>query len=89
MPIVDLIQPGTMDFEIEEFATKGVGPFASLGLKVVIKTNPSSVVWEEFQTTSLVFDSFGMWDVPDEFVYEPDIEKNFLGTICIGHRLLQ
>ena len=51
-----------------------------------MKTNPNSVLWEEFQTTELVFDAFGMWDVPDEFVYQDEIEKNFLGTICVGHR---
>ncbi len=86
--IVELIkiEDCDSDFDLEELTTKGVGPFASLGLNVVLKTNPNSVLWEEFQTTSLVFDSFGMWDVPDEFVYQDEIEKNFLGTICVGHR---
>ncbi len=87
-PIVELIEAekSGSDFDLDELATKGVGPFASLGLNVVLKTNPNSVLWEEFQTTKLVFDSFGMWDVPDEFVYQDEIEKNFLGTICVGHR---
>ncbi len=86
-PIVELINTEDSDFDLEELATKGVGPFASLGLNVILKTNPNSVLWEEFQTTKLVFDSFGMWDVPDEFVYQDEIEKNFLGTICVGHRI--
>jgi CRP-like cAMP-binding protein len=85
-PIVELINTEDSEFDLEELATKGVGPFASLGLNVILKTNPNSVLWEEFQTTKLVFDSFGMWDVPDEFVYQDEIEKNFLGTICVGHR---
>jgi len=84
--IVEIIKTEDSEFDIDELATKGVGPFASLGLNVVLKTNPHSVLWEEFQTTELVFDSFGMWDVPDEFVYQDEIEKNFLGTICVGHR---
>jgi CRP-like cAMP-binding protein len=84
--VVDIIETENSEFDIDELATKGVGPFASLGLNIVLKTNPHSVLWEEFQTTELVFDSFGMWDVPDEFVYQDEIEKNFLGTICVGHR---
>jgi CRP-like cAMP-binding protein len=84
--IVEIIKTEGAEFDLDELATKGVGPFASLGINIVMKTNPNSVLWEEFQTTELVFDSFGMWDVPDEFVYQDEIEKNFLGTICVGHR---
>jgi CRP-like cAMP-binding protein len=84
--IVEIIKTEDSEFDLDELATKGVGPFASLDLNIVLKTNPHSVLWEEFQTTELVFDSFGMWDVPDEFVYQDEIEKNFLGTICVGHR---
>ncbi len=85
-PIVEIIKTEGSDFDLDELATKGVGPFASLDLNIVLKTNPNSVLWEEFQTTELIFDAFGMWDVPDEFVYQDEIEKNFLGTICVGHR---
>jgi len=84
--VVEIIKTEGSEFDLDELATKGVGPFASLGVNVVLKTNPNSVLWEEFRETELIFDAFGMWDVPDEFVYQDEIEKNFLGTICVGHR---
>ena len=29
-------------------------------------------------------DSFGIWDIPQDAVFESDTKKNFLGTLCIG-----
>ncbi|MBI5428801.1 MAG: response regulator [Nitrospinae bacterium] len=65
-------------------ATQGVGPLSTSNLEVKIKNHPDSVLADTFETTAFLVDSFGLWDVPDEWVLKKDIEKNFLGTLCIG-----
>ncbi|MBI4382999.1 MAG: response regulator [Nitrospinae bacterium] len=69
---------------LSALATQGVGPLSTSNLEVKIKNNPDSVLADAFETTAFLVDSFGLWDVPDEWVLKKNIEKNFLGTLCIG-----
>ncbi len=69
---------------LSALATQGVGPLSTSNLEVKIKNNPDSVLADEFETTDFLVDSFGLWDVPDEMVLKKNIEKTFLGALCIG-----
>lgn len=83
-PIGRFLATEDLETLLPALATQGVGPLSTSRLEVKIKNNPDSVLADEFETTSFLVDSFGLWDVPDEWVLRKNIEKNFLGTLCIG-----
>lgn len=83
-PIGRFLATEDLETLLPALATQGVGPLSTFHLEVKIKNNPDSVLADEFETTSFLVDSFGLWDVPDEWVLKKNIEKNFLGTLCIG-----
>ncbi len=69
---------------VDQVATQGVGPLATTNLEVMFKTNEDSTIFGEMGTTKMFLDAFGVWDVPAEMAFKKNINKKFLGTVCIG-----
>ncbi len=82
--INELIESEDKDGIIDEMATKYVGPLATSDLEVVFKVNPSSTIFEHMESRKFTVYAVGIWDVSDEDAFKNDIEKNFLGTLCIA-----
>ncbi len=62
----------------EKIATMNVGPLAVRNLEVDFKVNGSA-------SKKFYIDASGIWDVPDENVFDKKVKKNFLGTLCIAN----
>ncbi len=80
----DLIELEAEEEVLDELATKHVGPLATNDLELRFKVNPDSTIFEHMQTRKFSIYSVGMWDVSDEDAFKNDVEKNFLGTLCIA-----
>jgi hypothetical protein len=55
-----------------------VGPLAVRNMEVDLLVNSSD-------SKKFYIDASGIWDVPDESVFDRKIKKNFLGTLCIAN----
>jgi PAS domain S-box-containing protein len=69
---------------IEDIATRYVGPLAPIDIPVEFKVNRDSTIYEQMQTSKVLISSVGMWNVSDEEVFKKEIDKEFLGTLCVG-----
>lgn len=79
-----LIESENKEDVIGELATNNVGPLATSGLEVVFKVNRESTIFEHIQSRKFSVYAVGMWDVSDEDAFKKDVNKNFLGTLCIA-----
>jgi diguanylate cyclase (GGDEF)-like protein/PAS domain S-box-containing protein len=74
---------------ISRIATREVGPLATSNLVVNIKVSGNSVLGEKARPIPVLLDAFGLWDVSDEEVFKNEVEKNFLGTLCIARNIME
>jgi two-component system, cell cycle response regulator len=74
---------------ISQIATRGVGPMATTNLEVNFLVKKDSTLWEQNKSVPVLMDAFGLWDVPDEIVFNSGSEKNFLGTLCIARNITE
>lgn len=66
-----------------KIATRRFGDRATLNLQVQFRVNENSSLWQEQKYFSLLLDSYGIWNLPNNKLYEKGIEKTYLGAICI------
>jgi PAS domain S-box-containing protein len=85
-PIADLIESNDKENLLENLATRYVGPLATTELEVKFKVSDDSSLVEEMPVQKFSIDSVGLWSVPDEDVCKKNIDKTFLGTLCVGKR---
>jgi len=85
-PISDLIESGDITGILEDLCTKHVGPLAISDLVVKLKVSDESSLSQEMPTTTIKVDCVGLWNVPDEDVFKDNVDKKFLGTLCVGKR---
>ena len=85
-PAGDLIELDDKEDLLEKLATKHVGPLATSDLEVELKVSDEASLVEEMPTQKFFVDSVGLWNVSDEDVFRDNVEKQFLGTLCIGKR---
>ena len=85
-PVGELIESDNKENLLEDLATRHVGPLAITDLEVKLKISDevSEVVAMSTQTTFV--DSVGLWNVPDEDVFKNNVDKKFLGTLCVGKK---
>lgn len=83
-PIIEFIASENKEELIEEIATRNVDPLAPVDISVEFKVNSDSTIFEQMQTIKALISSAGMWNVSDEEVFKKDINKEFLGTLCVG-----
>jgi diguanylate cyclase (GGDEF)-like protein len=71
---------------ISKIATQAVGPLSTSNLEVNIK---ESIMEGEVRLIPVLLDAFGLWNVPDEEVFKNDVDKQFLGTLCIARNIME
>jgi len=86
-PIADLIESNDKENLLENLATQYVGPLATTELEVKFKVSDDSSLVEEMSVQKFSIDSVGLWNVPDEDVFKKNVDKTFLGTLCVGKSL--
>jgi diguanylate cyclase (GGDEF)-like protein/PAS domain S-box-containing protein len=79
------IPPNDQGF-ISKIATQSVGPLSTSNLEVNIK---ESIMDGEVRLIPVLLDAFGLWNVPDEEVFKNDVDKQFLGTLCIARNIME
>jgi len=71
---------------ISKIATQEVGPLSTSNLEVNIK---ESLIDGEVRLIPVLLDAFGLWNVSDEEVFKNDVDKEFLGTLCIARNIME
>jgi PAS domain S-box-containing protein len=82
--LIELIASENKEQLIEEIATRYVGPLAPTDIDVELKVNSDSSIYEVAQSKKVSISSVGIWNVPDAEVFKKKIDKEFLGTLCVG-----
>lgn len=85
-PIGNLIESNDKESLLEDLATKHVGPLAITDLEVILKVSDDVSLVDEMSTQKILVDSVGLWNVSDEDVFRENVDKKFLGTLCVGKR---
>jgi DNA-binding response OmpR family regulator len=86
-PVGDLIESDNKESLLQELATKQVGPLAISDLEVNMKISDDVSLVSEISNLKIHVDSVGLWDVSDEDVFRENVDKKFLGTLCVGKRV--
>ena len=88
--IEKFVDMGSTDKEtIAKIATQGVGPLSTSNLEVKFKFVRESILGETTKPVPVLLDAFGLWDISDEQVFKNEVEKNFLGTLCIARNIME
>ena len=82
-PIMDIVNSEDASGIYPEIATRRFGDRATANLKVQFCINENSPIWQERKYYSLLLDSYGIWNLPNNKLHEKGIEKNYLGATCI------
>ena len=85
-PVGELIESDNKENLLNDLATRHVGPLAITDLEVKLKISDKVSLIEEMSTQTILVDSVGLWNVPDEGVFKNNVDKKFLGTLCVGKR---
>ena len=80
----ELIESDNKENLLNDLATRHVGPLAITDLEVKLKISDKVSLIEEMSTQTILVDSVGLWNVPDEDVFKNNVDKKFLGTLCVG-----
>ena len=84
----ELIESDNKENLLNDLATRHVGPLAITDLEVKLKISDKVSLIEEMSTQTILVDSVGLWNVPDEDVFKNNVDKKFLGTLCVGKRVV-
>ena len=87
-PVGELIESDNKENLLNDLATRHVGPLAITDLEVKLKISDKVSLIEEMSTQTILVDSVGLWNVPDEDVFKNNVDKKFLGTLCVGKRVV-
>ncbi|MEK9627778.1 MAG: response regulator [Nitrospinota bacterium] len=64
--------------------TNRLGKRATNNLEVRFKIKKGSPLWSEMGSLPGFIDSYGLWNLSEELVSIPNLEKEFQGTLCLG-----
>ena len=85
-PVGELIESDNKENLLNDLATRHVGPLAITDFEVKLKISDKVILIEEMSTQTILVDSVGLWNVPDEDVFKNNVDKKFLGTLCVGKK---
>ena len=83
IPIMDIVNTEDPEGIYSKIVTHRFEDRATKGLKVQFCINENSPVWQERKYYSLLLDSYGIWNLPNNKINDEGTEKKFMGTICI------
>ena len=82
-PIMDIVNSEDPSGIYLKLATRRFGDRVTLNLKVQFRVDENSPIWQERKYYSFMLDSYGIWNLPNNKIYEKGIDKKYLGAICI------
>ncbi len=82
----ELIESDDKENLLQDLATRDVGPLAITDLEVNMKVSDEVSLVAEVSSQKIFVDAVGLWNVPDEDVFKNNVDKKFLGTLCVGKR---
>jgi len=85
-PIGDLIESEDKESLLQDLATRNVGPLAISDLEVNLKISNEVSLVTEMPNQKILVDCVGLWNVSDEDVFRENVDKKFLGTLCVGKK---
>lgn len=85
-PISELTISDDKEELLKKLATMHVGPLAITDLEVELKVNDQASLSDQIPSVKFRVDCVGLWSVSDEDVFKENVDKIFLGTLCIGKR---
>lgn len=85
-PVMDIVNSEDPKGIYLKIVTRRFGDRATTGLKVQFCINENSPAWQERKYYSLLLDSYGIWNLPNNKIYDKGTEKTFMGSICIVKR---
>ncbi len=81
--IMGIVNSGDPSGIYPKIMTRRFGDRATVNLKIQFCINENSPIWPERKYYSLLLDSYGIWNLPNNEIYEKGIEKTFMGATCI------
>lgn len=82
-PIMDIVNSEDPEGIYLKIVTRRFGDRATANLKIQFCINENSPGWQERKYYSLMLDSYGIWNLPNNKIYDKGTEKTFMGAICI------
>ncbi len=82
-PVMDIVNSENPSKIRAEIATRRFADRATLNLKVQFCINEKAPIWQERKFYTLLLDSYGIWNLPNNKLHEKGAEKKYLGAICI------
>jgi len=82
-PIMDIVNSENPEGIYSKIVTRRFGDRATANLKTQFCINENSPGWQERKYYSLMLDSYGIWNLPNNKIYDKGTEKTFMGAICI------
>ena len=87
-PIDNLIEAKNMDSILLEIATRRFGERSTNRLEVNFKTKENSDPGANGKVRKILLDSFGRWNLPHSYLTREAEEKKFIGTLCLGRKVV-
>ncbi|MBC8286602.1 MAG: response regulator [Nitrospinae bacterium] len=81
--IMDIVNSEDPSGIYPKIVTRRFGDRATVNMKVQFCINENSPVWKERKYYSLLLDSYGIWNLPNNKIYDKGTVKTFMGAICL------
>jgi PAS domain-containing protein len=87
-PIMDILNMDILNSEDHKdinpkIVTYRFADRATVDLKVQFCLNETLPTWQKRKHYSLMLDSYGIWNLPNNKIHDKGTEKTFMGAICI------
>ena len=83
-PIMKIINSEDSSSIYPKIATRKCGDRATSNLKIQFCINENFSIWQERKHSTLLLDAYGIWNLPNNKLYEKGTEKKFLGDNLYG-----
>ena len=81
--VMDIVNSENSAELYPKITTRRFGDRATINMKIQFCVNENSPLWQEQKYYSLLLDSYGIWNLPNNKIYEKRTEKTYLGAVCI------
>lgn len=82
-PIMDIVNVVDSLGTKQIIATRRFGERATQSLQIQFCVNEKSPIWKDRKYHSFMLDSYGIWNLPNNKIFEKGVEKKYMGAICI------
>ncbi len=77
------------EINLQEIATKRVGPRATTDYQAQFKVNEGSNLFQFVDSVSVLIEAKGLWDVSEDQVMDRSAKKTFLNSLCVARNITE